>query len=91
VRCVLGEARAAVAMMIHVLGVLAEAANLVDKLHDVRADRRRGEIALSPGLELHARLFGALVRRAVRLLVTSPRPFRLVAWGARYLLPPARA
>jgi hypothetical protein len=69
---------------------LSEVANLVDKLHDVRGDRRRGEIAVRAGTRLHARLLGAFVVRCATLLVLAPKPLRLVAWGARYLVPPKR-
>ena len=71
--------------------VLSEVANLVDKLHDVRADRRRGEIALRAGGRLHARLLAAFIVRCATLLYIAPRPLRLVVWGARYLVPPKRA
>jgi hypothetical protein len=67
---------------------LSEVANLVDKLHDVRGDRRRGEIAVRAGARLHAALLAAFVDRCARMLWLSPRPLALVAWGARYLIPP---
>jgi hypothetical protein len=38
-------------------------------------------------VRLHARLAVALAARVIRLLWLSPRPLRLVAWGARYFLP----
>jgi hypothetical protein len=65
----------------HVFQPLAETANLVDKLHDVRADRRAGEIAIDPGVRLHLRLVGALVRSAVRVVIASPRPLSVMRWG----------
>jgi hypothetical protein len=68
---------------------LSEVANLVDKLHDVRGDRRRGEIVVRAGARLHAALLAAFVDRCARMLWLSPKPLALVAWGARYLLPPA--
>jgi len=71
-------------------GVLSEVANLVDKLHDVRGDRRRGEIAVAADARLHARLAAAFAARAAQLLLLAPRPLKLVAWGARYLVPPAQ-
>jgi hypothetical protein len=71
--------------------VLSEVANLVDKLHDVRGDRRRGEIAVAAGARLHALLLYAFLRRCARLLALAPRPLALIAWGARYLIPPASA
>jgi hypothetical protein len=67
---------------------LSEVANLVDKLHDVRGDRRRGEIAVRAGARLHAALLGAFVERSARMLWLAPKPLALVAWGARYLIPP---
>jgi hypothetical protein len=42
------------------------------------------------GVGLHLRLLWAFVTRGPLLLWLSPRPFRLVAWGARYFLPPPR-
>jgi hypothetical protein len=69
---------------------LSEVANLVDKLHDVRGDRRRGEIAVRAGTRLHAHLLAAFVVRCATLLYLAPKPLRLVAWGARYLVPPKR-
>ena len=70
---------------------LAETANLVDKLHDVRADRRAGEIAIEPGVRLHLRLVGAFVRSAAAMMIESPRPLSLVRWGIPFLAPPERA
>lgn len=104
VRCVADEARCAAEMTLLVVPVaggsrfarffrvLAEIANLVDKLHDVRGDWSRGEIRVRPGWRLYARLSVALAARVPVLLVLSPRPLRLAAWGARYLLDgPGRA
>ena len=81
-------ARVATAEFARFFAVLSEVANLVDKLHDVRGDRRRGEIAVRPGARLHAALAFALLSRGARLLWLAPRPLALVAWGARYLVPP---
>jgi hypothetical protein len=64
---------------------LAETANLVDKLHDVRADRRAGEIAIDPGVRLHVRLVGAFLRSALLVVIESPRPLSLVRWGLPFL------
>ncbi|HEY2744384.1 MAG TPA: hypothetical protein VGL86_07170 [Polyangia bacterium] len=101
VRTVLDEAAPACALTLDVaarlaspefarfFAVLSEVANLVDKLHDVRGDRRRGEIAVRAGARLHAALFAALVVRGAKLLWLAPKPLALVAWGARHLLPPA--
>jgi hypothetical protein len=83
-------ARLADARFTRFFGVLSEVANLVDKLHDVRGDRRRGEIAVAADAALHARLAAAFAARAARLLLLAPRPLKLVAWGARYLVPPAQ-
>ena len=69
--------------------VLSEVANLVDKLHDVRRDRRRGEIAVRAGTRLHARLAAAFLVRCALLLRLAPRPLSLIVWGARYLVPPS--
>lgn len=97
VRCVLEEADRAADMTLLLVEslrsprferffvVLSQVANLVDKLHDVRGDRRRGEIAVRPGLLLHVRLVVALVARVLHLLWLSPHPVHLATWGARYL------
>jgi hypothetical protein len=102
VRCVLDEARCAAAMTLLVVVVrptaevtrffrffriLAEIANLVDKLHDVRGDHKRGEIAVRAGVGLHARLFVAFAMRLPSLLVLASSPWWLIVWGARYVLP----
>jgi hypothetical protein len=98
-RCVLDEARAAGHMTLIAVPavaiprfgrfflVLSEIANLVDKLHDVRGDHARGEIAVRPGIALHLRLLAAFARRVPVLLSLTPRPLRLVAWGMRYVFP----
>jgi hypothetical protein len=65
---------------------LGEPANLVDKLRDARGDAARGEMVLSPGPGLHLRLAAEILRRLPRLLRPYPRPFWLLAWGAKYLL-----
>ncbi len=64
---------------------VAELGNLVDKLKDARGDHRRGEMALRPGLRVHARLLGALVRRTPRAATRHPRLGAFVAWGLGYL------
>jgi hypothetical protein len=68
---------------------LAETANLVDKLHDVRADRRAGEVAIDPGLRLHLRLVVAFVRSALLVVIEAPRPLAMVRWGIPFLGRPA--
>jgi hypothetical protein len=105
VRCVLDEARCAGKMtllLILAAGstrfprfflVLSQIANLVDKLHDVRGDWARGEIAVRPSFGLHLRLLTAFAIRLPELFLLSTRPFRLVVWGVRFVLPaphPAR-
>jgi len=99
VRCVLDEARCAAAMALLVVPaagqarffrffrVLSEIANLVDKVHDVRDDWSRGEMAVQPGIFLHVRLVAAFAIRLPALLVLARRPFHLFAWGAKYVLP----
>jgi hypothetical protein len=99
VRCVLDEARCAAEMALLVVPaagarrfsrffcVLSEIANLVDKLHDVRGDWSRGEIAVRPGFFLHVRLLAAFAMRLPALLVLARRPCQLITWGARYVLP----
>ena len=81
-------ARVADAEFARFFAVLSEVANLVDKLHDVRGDRRRGEIAVRTGTRLHARLAAAFLVRCALLLRLTPRPLSLIVWGARYLVPP---
>jgi hypothetical protein len=66
------------------LGVVG---NLVDKICDVRDDYARGEIAVPPSLEVHARLLAAFVISAAPLLVSFPRPIALTRWGLGYLRP----
>ena len=70
---------------------LSEVANLVDKLHDVRGDRSRGEIAVAPGLALHLRLLAAFAVRLPALLRLSLRPLQLISWGTTYLVHAPRA
>ncbi len=100
VRCVLDEARCAAEMTLLVVSarhagatrffrffrVLSEIANLVDKLHDVRGDWSRGEMALRPGIGLRMRLLAAFATRLPTLLLLARRPWELVEWGARYVL-----
>jgi len=99
VRAVLREGRLTAALALVVAGRacggpfrkfffrLAGPANLVDKILDVRYDYERGEVALSPSILLHARLVGELLIRAVALVTSHPRPWRLLALGWRYLGP----
>jgi len=82
------SARATTTQFARCFARLSEVANLVDKLHDVRGDHRRGEIAIRAGARLHAALLTAFVARTVAMLSLAPKPLALVAWGARYLMPP---
>ena len=67
-------------------------AGALDALHDVRGDWARGEIAVRPSFGLHLRLLTAFAIRLPELLLLSTRPFRLVVWGVRFVLPaPHRA
>jgi len=78
------ERDVAFARFFSALGVVG---NLVDKLCDVREDHRAGEVALRPGVRVHARLAAAFVRGAATTLAAFPRRLALVAWGARYFAP----
>jgi hypothetical protein len=101
VGCIVDEARCAAEMTLlavpslrvprfaRFFRVLSEVANLIDKVHDVRGDRARGEIAVRAGPVLHVRLLAALAIRIPTLLLLARRPLSVVAWGARYLLPPS--
>jgi hypothetical protein len=98
IRSVLGEARATATMTFAAVPAidtdmfarffvrLAEVANLVDKLHDVRADYRAREIAIRPGLRLHVAIAGNLAVRAAVLALRSPMPLALVRWGLPFLV-----
>jgi hypothetical protein len=100
IRSVLGEARATATMTFAAVPAidtelfarffvrLAEVANLVDKLHDVRADYRAREIAIRPGLRLHAAIAGNLAVRAAALALRAPMPLALVRWGLPFLVRP---
>jgi hypothetical protein len=100
VRCVLDEAKCAAEMTLLVIPVprasrfarffrvLSEVANLVDKLHDVRGDWARGEMAVRPGPVLHIRLIAAFASRLPALLFLAGSPLQLIVWGVRYVLPP---
>ena len=60
-------------------------ANLIDKLKDARDDHARGEVALAPGLLLHARLALAVLLRLPALFASHPRWSRVIRLGFRYL------
>jgi hypothetical protein len=64
---------------------VAELGNLADKLKDARADFRRGELALRPGLRVHARLLAAFVRRVPVAAARHPRLGSFVVWGLGWL------
>lgn len=99
-RCIVEEARATAAMTACLVPALyqppwsrwfvrlAETANLLDKLHDVRADRRAGEITIDPGLRLYLRLVTAFVRSALGTMLAAPRPLSVVRWGIPFILAP---
>jgi hypothetical protein len=76
------ESHAAFARFFRVLG---EPANFVDKLIDVRRDYARGEIRVRPTWLLRVRIAREIVRRLPRLVMSSPRPAWVIAWGATYL------
>jgi hypothetical protein len=67
------------------LRAVGDAANVVDKLLDARADFARGELAVRPSLWLHARIAGRLVRRVPRIARLHPSRVRFVMWGASWL------
>jgi hypothetical protein len=65
---------------------VAELGNLFDKLVDARADHRRGEMALRPGVLVHARLLGAVVRRVPRAASLHPRLPTFFSWAFSYIV-----
>jgi hypothetical protein len=67
------------------LRATAELGNLTDKLLDARGDFRRGEIAIRPGLALHARLAARIVRHLPRAAARHPSRLRFAAWGAGWI------
>lgn len=71
--------------LVRFLRAVAEIGNLVDKLVDARRDHWRGELALRPGLRVHARLTIALVRRIPRALSCHPQRGQVVAWGVGWI------
>jgi len=64
---------------------VAEMGNLVDKLKDARGDFQRGEMAVAPGVVLHARLVGLILRRVPAAAALHPSLSGFVRWGASYL------
>jgi hypothetical protein len=97
VRAVLREGRLTAALALVVAGPecgvafrrfffrLGGPANVIDKLKDARIDRARGEIALHPGVAVHARLALAVMVRLPALLASHPRGFQVIGLGLRYL------
>ena len=67
------------------LRAVGDVANLFDKLVDMRADHRRGELALVPSVRLHARVAARLVRRVPSVVARHPRRVRLVGWGVGWM------
>jgi hypothetical protein len=93
VACIEEEGRLTVEMMLAIIGPwstpalarflrsVAELANLVDKLVDARDDFRSGELAIAPGVAVHARLAAAALARLPGAIVTHPSALRFAAWG----------
>ncbi len=63
------------------LRAIAPAANLMDKLIDLRGDHARGEVAVDPGARTHALLAARLVRHAWSASRLHPDPARFTRWG----------
>jgi hypothetical protein len=97
IACIEEEGRLTVEMLLAIVGPwcspelqrflhrVAELANLVDKLVDARADFRRGELAIAPGLALHAHLVAALLARVPGALAAHPSWPRFAAWGLSFV------
>lgn len=66
---------------------VAEVGNLVDKLVDARADYRRGEMLIYPGLVHHLVLLKECARRGLPAFTLFPRPTRLFFWAIRFFDP----
>jgi hypothetical protein len=64
---------------------VAEMGNLVDKLKDARGDFARGEMAVTPGVALHARLVGLILQRVPAAAVLHPSLPGFVRWSVSYL------
>lgn len=99
VACVIREGQLTVELLLLLVGswcsvgfqdffrALAGAGNLVDKIRDVRADYRRGELAIPPGLWFRLRLWLKLLRQLPRIARRMPSPVRFLRWGLGYLFP----
>jgi hypothetical protein len=59
-------------------------ANLWDKLRDARADHANGELAIRPGVALHAHILTKLLAGVPAVVRAHPRPAALVRWAARW-------
>lgn len=66
---------------------VAEVGNLVDKLVDARADYRRGEMALYPGLGHHLALLSQIAWRGKDAFRFFPSRTRLFLWAIRFFNP----
>jgi hypothetical protein len=64
---------------------VAGPANLLDKLLDMRADRRSGELALDATAWLHARVLARMVRGVPRVIANHPHVVALVRWGVAWI------
>ena len=76
------DAGPAVAAFLRAVGDIA---NLFDKLIDMRADHRRGELALRPSIRLHARVLARILRRLPSVAATHPRRLRFVGWSVGWV------
>ncbi len=97
IACIEEEGRLTVEMLLAIVGPwcspalqrflrrVAELANLVDKLVDARADFRRGELAIAPGLALHVHLAAAALARVPGALAAHPSWPRFAAWGLSFV------
>lgn len=72
---------------LHFFPEVAEVGNLVDKLVDARADFRRGEMRLNPGVGHHARLLREIAWRGREAFVRFPRRAKLFTWAIRFFDP----
>lgn len=66
---------------------VAEVGNLVDKLVDARADYRRGEMVLYPGVGHHLALLGQIAWRGRDAFRLFPSRTRLFLWAIRFFNP----
>lgn len=66
---------------------VAEVGNLVDKLVDARADYRRGEMRIHPGLTHHLVLLREVAVRGLGAFTLFPSRTRLFLWAIRFFDP----